>query len=132
MPIEETTRLLASRKCSSAAPLRPFSAKRFVASSVAPWLMTGGFLLRPFLALVSIRLPLVPAERAAGRRLASFSDKATFFRERKFRLPEGCCRTNARVAKDFRRGRWRRPRSQPEKADSSLLLPHEPRPGSSG
>src|SRR5215470_8680638 len=50
-----------------------------------------------------IRPLFVPAEQAAGRMHASFCDKATFFRERKFHLRAGCYKTNARAAKDFRR-----------------------------
>src|SRR5262249_59696891 len=105
MPSEETTRPPASRKCSSAARPRQFSAKRFVPSSVAPWLMTGCFLLSCFAAVRAIWFLLVQAEQGAGRRPASFCDKARFFRERKFRLHAGCRRTIVRGAKDFRRDR---------------------------
>src|SRR5579871_4021963 len=101
MPREEMMSPFTSRKCSLAARPRHFSAKRFVASRVAP-LMRGDFLLRFFAAAQMLLFLAVPAEPGGAHRPASFCGRARFFRERKFRLLEDCCSTSGREAKDFR------------------------------
>src|SRR5215475_1849969 len=101
--MEETTRSLAWRKCSSAARSRHLSANRFVPSVVARSLMYCARLLGgPFWELEPLLARLVPEGPAAAHRRASFCDKASPFRERKFLLRGDCCKTSGPGAIDFR------------------------------
>src|SRR5260221_7349826 len=105
MPIEETSNSLTSRKCSSAAWPRHFSANRRVPSSVArSVIVVAGLPCYPSPAQVELFLT-APMAQVVSHKRASFCDTANPFHERIFHLHGDCYRTSEPRAKDSRPGR---------------------------
>src|SRR5256885_8690074 len=105
MPMEETTSSLTSRKCSSAAWPRHFSANRRVPSSVArSVIVVAGLPCYPPPAQVEL-FPTARVTQVVSHKRASFCDTANPFHGRIFHLHGDCYRTSEPRAKDSRSSR---------------------------